>query len=261
MSAGDSGYPKSGWQRFRQANKRIRTMEEDDDKPTFFARYGLLILGIVVVAIGVVGWNAFFGKSEPKRKTSSVVNITLPPPPPPPTPPPTPVPTPPPQQPVEQPQDPDTPEFVEETMPDSPPEPQEAAPAEALGSNIQGDGPADGFGLVGRGGTGLIGGTGLGRGQGGVGSKYGAFAGKVQRAIADALRTHPKIKTSSITLEIRVWADSTGRVTRVRLAQSSGDPDLDRAITEEALANLQLPETPPADMPMPIVMRITAKRP
>jgi TonB family protein len=236
-------------------------MEEDDDDIGFFARYRLLIVGISVVVVAAGAWFAFSGKSEPKKRpTSSMVNISIPPPLPP-TPPPTPVPTPPPQDPIEQPVTPDTPEFVEETQPDSPPEPQEAPPAESLGSNIQGDGPADGFGLSGRGGTGLIGGGGSGKGTGGAGSKYGAYAGKVQRAVADALRTHKKIKTASLTIEVRVWADATGRITRVRLAQSTGDPDLDRAISEEALANLQLPDVPPADMPMPIVMRITAKRP
>ncbi len=236
-------------------------MEENEDDIGFFARYRLLILGISVVVVAAGAWFAFSGKSEPKkRSTSSMVNISIPPPPPP-TPPPTPIPTPPPQDPIEQPVTPDTPEFVEETQPDSPPEPQEAPPAEALGSNIQGDGPADGFGLSGRGGTGLIGGGGIGRGTGGAGSKYGAYAGKVQRAVADAMRTHKKIKTASLTIEVRVWADATGRITRVRLAQSTGDPELDRAISEEALANLQLPDVPPADMPMPIVMRITAKRP
>lgn len=236
-------------------------MEEDDDDIGFFARYRLLIIGISMVVVAAGAWFAFSGKSEPKKRpTSSMVNISIPPPPPP-TPPPTPIPTPPPQDPIEQPVTPDTPEFVEETQPDSPPEPQEAPPAESLGSNIQGDGPADGFGLSGRGGTGLIGGGGIGRGTGGTGSKFGAYAGKVQRAVADALRTHKKIKTASLTIEVRVWADTTGRITRVRLAQSTGDPELDRAISEEALANLQLPDVPPADMPMPIVMRISAKRP
>lgn len=236
-------------------------MEEDDDDIGFFARYRLLIIGISMVVVAAGAWFAFSGKSEPKKRpTSSMVNISIPPPPPP-TPPPTPIPTPPPQDPIEQPVNPDTPEFVEETQPDSPPEPQDAQPAESLGSNIQGDGPADGFGLSGRGGTGLIGGGGIGRGTGGTGSKFGAYAGQVQRAVADALRTHKKIKTASLTIEVRVWADTTGRITRVRLAQSTGDPELDRAISEEALANLQLPDVPPADMPMPIVMRITAKRP
>jgi TonB family protein len=234
---------------------------DDEDERGFFARHRVLIVGISLVVVGAGVWMAFFGKSEPKksRSSASIVNITLPPPPPPP---PTPVPTPPPpQEPVEQPVNPDTPEFVEETQPDSAPEPQEAPPAEALGSNIQGDGPPDGFGLTGRGGNGLIGGTGTGKGTGGGGSKYGAYAGKVQRAVADALRSHKKVKTASLTIQVRVWADATGRITRVRLAQSTGDAELDRAISEEALANIQLPEAPPADMPMPIVMRITAKRP
>jgi len=153
---------------------------------------------------------------------------------------------------------PDAPEFVEEAAPDSPPEPAPADDA-PMGSNIQGDGPPDGFGLVGKGGGGRIGG--LGSGKGGAGSKYGWYAGKVQSSVASALRTHKKTRAAAMSVKVRIWADSTGRITRAKLEGSSGDPATDRAITDEILSGLQLPEPPPDDMPMPIVMRISAKRP
>lgn len=129
-----------------------------------------------------------------------------------------------------------------------------------MGSNITGDGPPDSFGLVGRGGGGLIGGTGTGSRQGG-GSKYGWYAGKVQSHIAGTLRQHRKTRASSMNIKVRIWADSSGRISRAALAGSTGDPDLDRALTDEILTGLVLPEPPPEDMPMPIVMRISARRP
>ncbi len=213
-----------------------------------------------VAALLAVGAAAFFflgGPDKPKRKTATTVNImpVLPPPPPPPTPPPTPPPAPP--DPVEPP--PDAPEFVEEVAPDSPPEPEVAPDApEPMGSNIQGDGPPDGFGLVGKGGGGMIGGRGAG---GGGGTRFGWYAGRVQNAVTSALRSHRATRSSSLSIKARIWVDGSGRVTRASLEGSSGDREVDQALQQEVLSGLQLPDPPPEGMPMPIVMRINATRP
>ena len=148
--------------------------------------------------------------------------------------------------------------FVPEEAADVPEEaPADDAPA-ALGTGIVGDGPADGFGLGTKGGGGKFGGIG---GKGGAGSKYGAYAGKVQRSIADRLRSHKKTRTVQMSIKVRIWADANGRVTRAALSGTTGDPQLDRALREEVLPGTQLPEAPPDGMPMPIVMRLTASRP
>lgn len=236
-----------------------RDDEDEDLEPGFFAKYRVAIIAAIVVGLGAGSWFFFFkGEDKPKKKSSSSVTmITLPPPPPPP--PATPPPTPPPQeQPPEQPQEVQQ-EFVEETQPDSAPEPEAPEEAPALGSNIQGEGN-DGFGLRGKGGTGLIGGSGSGK-TGGGGTKFGWYAGQVQSRVAEALRQHRKVRTSRLNLTVRIWADPSGRITRASLAQSTGDPELDRAIDKEVLTGLQLQGPPPEGMPMPIVMRITATRP
>lgn len=235
------------------------TDEDEEEEPGFFAKFRAPIIAAVVVGLGAGAWFLFFkGEEKPKKRaSSSVTMVTLPPPPPPP-PPSTPPPTPPPQeQPQEQPQEVQQ-DFVEETQPDSAPEPA-ADEAPALGSNIQGEGN-DGFGLRGKGGTGLIGGLGTAK-SGGGGSKFGWYAGQVQSRVAEALRQHRKVRTARLNLTVRVWADSTGRITRASLAQSTGDQELDRAIDKEILTGLQLQSPPPEGMPMPIVMRITATRP
>jgi protein TonB len=207
-----------------------------------------------VAALLAVGAAAFFflgGPDKPKRKTATTVNIM----PVPPTPPPTPPPAPP--DPVEPP--PDAPEFVEEVAPDSPPEPEVAPDApEPMGSNIQGDGPPDGFGLVGKGGGGMIGGRGAG---GGGGTRFGWYAGRVQNAVTSALRSHRATRSSSLSIKARIWVDGSGRVTRASLEGSSGDREVDQALQQEVLSGLQLPDPPPEGMPMPIVMRINATRP
>jgi TonB family protein len=211
-----------------------------------------------VAALVAVGAGAFFllgGESKPKKKTSTIVNVMpVLPPPPPPTPPPTPPPAPP--DPVEPP--PDAPEFVEETAPESPPEPEPEAPA-PMGSNIQGDGPPDGFGLVGKGGGGMIGGRGTG--GGGNASRFGWYAGRVQNAVTAALRSHRATRSSTLSIKARIWVDGSGRVTRASLEGSSGDREVDQALQQEILSGLQLPDPPPEGMPMPIVMRINAARP
>jgi len=126
-----------------------------------------------------------------------------------------------------------------------------------MGSNIQGDG-SDGFGLSGRGGGGMIG----GRGKGGAGSsRFGWYAGRVQNAVAAAMRNNKVTRSARLDLKARIWLDSTGRVTKATLEGSSGDPKVDRALEMEILSGLQFSDPPPEGMPMPIVMRINASRP
>jgi TonB family protein len=128
-----------------------------------------------------------------------------------------------------------------------------------MGSNIQGDGPPDGFGLVGKGGGGMIGGR--GKVGGGNASRFGWYAGRVQNSISAAIRNHQLTRSSRMSIKARIWVDRTGRVTRATIEGSSGDPAIDRALQSEILSGVQLPDPPPEDMPMPIVMRINASRP
>jgi len=105
----------------------------------------------------------------------------------------------------------------------------------------------------------LIGGTGTGKG--GKGSKYASYGGKVQSQVLQALRNNKKTRAASLDMKVRIWVDATGKVTKVNLSGSSGDASTDRALKEEILAALQFDTPPPEGMPMPIVMRLSAKRP
>lgn len=141
-----------------------------------------------------------------------------------------------------------------------PPEdaPPEAPPSEDLGTGITGgNGPDMGLGSGGGGGN-RIGGS----GRRGGGSKYGWYAAKVQSSIAEALRRNPSTRKATFSgLQVRIWPDSNGRITRVQLVGTSGNPAVDQAIRSDALTGLQLSEGPPADMPTPIVLRIKALKP
>ena len=127
----------------------------------------------------------------------------------------------------------------------------------ALGTNIKGDGGSDAFGLHGSAGGGFLNGGGSTR----RGSRWGWYAGQVQTAIAEALRKNVLTRNASFRVEVRVWSDSVGRIVRARLGGTTGNAQLDETIRGQVLTGLQLQEPPPAGMPMPIVMRLTARRP
>jgi len=205
-----------------------------------------IMLSLVVAGGAVSLFRASGGKSHNSMlKKNDVVTITLPPPPPPPLPPP---PPPPPkeQEMVQQ-------EHVEQIDPVDEPTPAPEDPG--LSTNIVGGNGPD-LGLRAGSGNGNRNRIGISRRSG----KWDHYAVAVQNTIAETLRHNTGVRHAAFSLQVRVWADSTGRITRAALAGSSGDPAVDNAIKNNALAGLQLPEPPPADMPMPINMRISARK-
>lgn len=210
-----------------------------------------LMLSLVLIG-GVVSFLKSGGKApRHDQRKQEILTITLPPPPPPPPPkvePPPPKEVPPPekQEMVEQ-----EPVKEDEPPPDNaPPE----LPSEDLSTGIAGNGPD--MGLSRGTGNGKLGST----GSRGAGSKFGWYAAKVQSSIKDALSRHPSTRSAAMSLQIRVWPDSDGRIIRAQLVGSSGDAKVDQAIKSQILTGLQLPQAPPADMPTPIVLRINSRK-
>jgi len=131
-------------------------------------------------------------------------------------------------------------------------------PPAALGTNITGSGGPD-YGLAHGGNGGLIGGgggNGRGRGEG----PYAAYGRKLQRSILEALQKDPRTRSASFNLtNLRLFPDDFGRISKVNLGSSTGDPARDQAI-REILKSLELPE-PPAGIPKPIHLRVIVRRP
>lgn len=146
-----------------------------------------------------------------------------------------------------------TPVDANEQKPDESP----AAPSPDLGTSISGAGGADAFGL-GSNRAAASGGIGGNRGSA---SRFGWYAAQVQASVSDSLRNHPKTRSASFQIEVRLWPDLTGRITRAKLVGSTGNSAMDEIIKTEVLAGLQLREPPPADLPLPIVLRLNARRP
>jgi hypothetical protein len=143
---------------------------------------------------------------------------------------------------------------------EEPPEPKavDEPPPVNIATGIKGDGPPDGFGIRGGGDT-----RPGGAGTGGTSqrSRWGAYASQVQNRIQGALRENRRTRSASLRVEVRIWPDATGRVTRATLAGTTGDAALDTALRDEVLTGMQLTSPPPQDMPLPIIMRLTVRRP
>jgi protein TonB len=220
--------------------------DDDIDERSFLRKYGIIIgvLAVIITVVVVVARQLASSHTPPPRHEQEITMVKLLPPPvlPPPPPPPPEIQE---QKMIEQ-----TPVDPNEQKPDDKPAP----PTPSLGTGIKGDGPADAFGLNGSGGNDYLGGSG-----GHVGSRWGWYANEVTATIQDALSKNNLTRNAGFRNEVRVSLDSTGRITRARVAPT-GDPAVDKAINE-ALTGLQLSDPPPAGMPMPIVIRITALRP
>ena len=131
------------------------------------------------------------------------------------------------------------------------PEPVKAPdePPPSLGSNIKGSG-ADGFGLSGSGNGGRVGFGGNGHGGG---KGFGAYAAQVQGRVAETLQRDARTRAAAFDLTVKLWLDGNGQVVRVEPSASGGPA--------AGLIGLRLAERPPEGMPMPIALRLRARRP
>jgi hypothetical protein len=223
---------------------------EEQEQPGFFQKYRVAIaIGSLALIGGVFGVaHMFSGSNAAPHKEAPLTMVSLAVPTPYPTPPP--VPTPPPPPPEEK--------MIEQTPVDDNVEkpPDNPAPQEApVSTGITGNGPGDVYNLSSKGST-LGGGSGPRKG-----SMVSWYASQVQNRISEALRNNRKTRSASFGIQVRIWLDSTGRVTRAKLAGSTGNPSIDEAIQNEVLLGQQLMEGPPKEMHMPINMRLSAHRP
>jgi periplasmic protein TonB len=217
-----------------------------------------VVLGIVVLGTAIV--LAAIALSRRNQQTIShsddLLMLQLPPlptPTPPPRPTPPPQPTPPPPEERQDRQMLDQQPVKEEKKTDAPKEKPLDAPA-PLGTGITGPGGGPDLGL----GSGLGGGGGYGDGGGG-GSKYGWYASEVQDRIADAVRNDRRMRGGAMNVIVRIWPDATGRIIKATVS-SGGNTTFESTVQDSILTGLQLPDPPPADMPLPIVMRLEVQQ-
>jgi protein TonB len=219
-------------------------MEEQQQRPAWMRWGGVVLCLAAAVMLGL--WlKDFLGSDEPPRK-QSLQQITLIKPPPPPPPP-------------EKPPEPVVKEEIKISEPD--PEPMDQAdeppPGPDLAVDAEGTGSGDAFGLVGKkGGADLIG---SGRG----GNPWAWYDGIVNEALnsafQDALAREQALKDKTYKVVVKVWIDTRGKISRIVLADSTGDAKVDELL-KDVLQSLQaLREAPPADMPQQIKIRVTSR--
>lgn len=209
----------------------------------------LSVVALTVVSVGVYMLQSKFSKpGSAQRKGPEIVSVRLP----------APLPTPPPPAPTPLPQEiKQEQKMVEQAPVDEKEEkPDDKLPEAAPLTTNNSAAGSDAFGLKAGGGGNYLGNSGSSKQR----SKWGWYAAQVQTSIADSLRKNLNTRSAALSLKVRIWSDMTGRVTLAKLSETTNDPKIDAAISE-SLTGLQLKEPPPAGMPMPINLRITAQRP
>ncbi len=234
----------------------------------FLRANGLTLgVGVTLLALAALGvrWIAGNREAPPPRKAMQFTVVSVQP-----TPQPKPPPPPPQQVTPTKELDEPQPNRIEIRPTDIPPpdapRPPDAPSGGRLALAAEGEGSGDAFNLAGNpGGRGLLSGGGLGDGSGdGVGqgdasARYGWFFAKVQADIEEALRRTKQLSNASTRVDLRVWWAENGRISRVQLVRSTGNPKLDEAV--QSVVGLVLRQPPPRDIPMPLILRLTARRP
>ena len=220
-------------------------MEPDEEEGKNKIIVGIFIAAVILIS-GAIIW--FVGGMlsepvEPPKKTVQEIKVIRPPPPPPE---------------IEEEPPPPEPEIEEEV---DIPEPEdipdipdiEPAASDPIGLDAEGGAGGDAFGLLGKkGGKGLIG--------SGTGDRNLWYAGNVvQPAVLDKLVERTGLLALRYRIRLNVWVNEAGEVTKFKLLESTGDPEIDSAINI-ALASLKRLKTlPPPNMPQPVRLAIEAR--
>ena len=150
---------------------------------------------------------------------------------------------------------PPPPEVEEKLLPDPQPAPDtpsdEPPPGNLLSLDADGVAGSDGFGLgAKRGGRDLL---------ASGGDRFAWYAGMLKQDLLSLLSDDHAIRSRAYSVNVRLWLDGRGAVTRVALASSTGDRQLDRRL-EDLLSGMdRVAEAPPDGMPQPVQIRIVSR--
>jgi protein TonB len=91
------------------------------------------------------------------------------------------------------------------------------------------------------------------------GDQFAWYAGILKDDLLAFLADHRDLRSRAYSVNVRLWLAGDGAVTRVALASSTGDRELDRTL-EGLLADMQrVGEAPPSDLPQPVQIRIVSR--
>jgi TonB family protein len=220
--------------------------------PTTYVRMGVGI--VVLVVAGWLIWQWANDMSGVRRQVpQEPMLMPLPPPPPEPEPEPEPVeePEPEPEEIVEEPEPEPTP--VEEPTPDEPPSPSDDL-ADAMEIDGEAQAGTDAFNIAAGSGGGM-GGSGVGR----VGNAtYGQY---LSYAFQKRLREEATIRHLSYRMQVNLWLNEAGQITRVELLKSSGDSETDEKVIAALRSIPALDQVPPKSLTLPVKLALQGRRP
>jgi periplasmic protein TonB len=163
---------------------------------------------------------------------------------------------PPPPPPDLEPPPPPPPEVDEKVaLPDpqpTPDAPSDQPPAgDLLGLDSEGVAGGDGFGLAARrGGRDLL---------ASGGDRFAWYSGMLKQDLLTLLGDNRDIRARAYSVNVRLWLDAKGAVTRVALASSTGDHDVDRRLNDLLASMERVAEAPPEGLPQPVQIRIVSR--
>lgn len=216
--------------------------------------------GAVILGVALAGWLLWQWLSAPagvQRKAPEVTAIIPLPPPPPPPPKPEPPPepeTPPPEEEMVEPE----PTPVEEPTPEEPKPAEEPKAADnnadPMQMNSDAQAGSDAFNIGAGAGGGMSGSGGGGR----LGNAtYGQYLGY---ALQKLVRENDTTGYLAYQLDMDIWIDREGRVTRAEIRRSSGDAAVDEKVAA-VLRNAVLSQRPTTTTTMPVKVRLNSRRP
>ncbi|HTJ93674.1 MAG TPA: energy transducer TonB [Pararobbsia sp.] len=216
-----------------------------------------VLLVVVLGGIGALIWHFANDKAAVKRATAPEVTTVIPLPPPPPPPPPQ-------QKPQEKPEEQAKTPVERPTdvpKPAAPPKPADSQPQQ-MTMNAPAQAGTDGFNISSGSGGGM-GAPGSGDGTGGFGGGlYNQYIGYIlQRAVEGDKHVRESGASSRVDVKLNLWMESSGTVTKVSIAQSTGDARLDDAIVGAVESIGRVDSTPPADTTYPVSVTMHLRLP
>ena len=212
-----------------------------------------VVIALVVIGVVALVWHFASDTAGVKRAEAPQVTTVIPLPPPPPPPPPKQ--KPPPEKvdevktPVDKPTVAPKPSETPKPSDNQPKQMTMNAPAQA-GTDNFGIGAGDGSGMAGSGGGGRFGNASY--------AQYMVYT--LQRAIEQDKGVQ-EVGGTRFAGNLNLWMEPSGRITRVTVAQSTGDAKIDAAVIAAVEALGQVDEPPPPATTYPVLVKLQGRKP
>ncbi|MFP3247764.1 MAG: TonB family protein [Paraburkholderia sp.] len=224
------------------------------DDPKCWRRYVRpVVTGLIVLGVAALVWHFASDTAGVKRTEAPQVTTVIPLPPPPPPPPKV-------KPPPEKQQEVQTPTLKPTVAPkpSETPKPSDNQPkqmtmnaAAQAGTDNFAIGAGDGSGMTGSGGGGAFGNA--------TYTQYLVYT--LQRVVEGDKRVQDSGGGSRFAVGVNVWLESSGRITKVTIGQSTGDPKLDAAVVDALQTLGRLDEPPPPSWQYPVRLNLQGRQP